>query len=73
MKRIIGIATCAVVLSAFATVATAKKPPVVPPYEAAADMNSAGWLTAPAENGRYYVAYTGSKGMTRQQVAEFAC
>jgi hypothetical protein len=72
MKRIIGIATCAVLWSAFSTDATAKKPPVVPQYEAAADYNSAGWLTAPAENGRFYVAYTGSKGMTRQQVAEFA-
>jgi hypothetical protein len=72
MKRIIGIAISAVMLSAFATSAIAKKPPVVHPYEAAADMNSAGWLTAPADNGRYYVAYTGSKGMTRQQVAEYA-
>lgn len=72
MKRIIGIATCAVLMSVFATTVTAKKPPVVPPYEAAADISSAGWLTAPAENGRFYVAYTGSKGMTRQQVAEYA-
>ncbi len=65
MKRIIGIATYAVMLSALATAATAK-PPVAPVYEAAADINSAGWLTAPAENGRYYVAYTGTKGMTRR-------
>ena len=71
MKRIIGIATFAVMLSALATAATAK-PPVAPVYEAATDINSAGWLTAPAENGRYYVAYTGTKGMTREQVAEFA-
>jgi hypothetical protein len=71
MKRIIGIATYAVLLSALATAATAK-PPVAPVYEAAADINNAGWLTAPAENGRYYVAYTGTKGMTREQVAEFA-
>ena len=71
MKRIIGIATYAVMLSALATAATAK-PPVAPVYEAATDINSAGWLTAPAENGRYYVAYTGTKGMTREQVAEFA-
>jgi hypothetical protein len=71
MKRIIGIAISAVMLSAFATTATAKKP-VAPPYEAAEDMNSSGWLTAPAENGRYYVAYTGAKGMTRKQVAEYA-
>lgn len=72
MKRIIGIATCAVMLSALATAVTAKPPAAPPVYEAATDINSAGWLTAPAENGRYYVAYTGSKGMTRQQVAEFA-
>ena len=71
MKRIIGIATHAVMLSALATAATAK-PPVAPVYEAATDITSAGWLTAPAENGRYYVAYTGTKGMTRAQVAEFA-
>jgi len=71
MKRIIGIATHAVMLSALATAATAK-PPVAPVYEAATDITSAGWLTAPAENGRYYVAYTGTKGMTREQVAEFA-
>ena len=71
MKRIIGIATYAVMLSALATAATAK-PPVAPVYEAATDITSAGWLTAPAENGRYYVAYTGTKGMTRAQVAEFA-
>jgi hypothetical protein len=71
MKRIIGIATYAVMLSAFATTAAAK-PPVAAQYEAAADINSAGWLTAPAEGGRFYVAYTGSKGMSRQQVAEFA-
>lgn len=70
MKRIIGIATFAVMLSAFATAATAKPP--VAQYEAAADINGAGWLTAPAENGRYYVVYTGAKGMSRQQVAQFA-
>src|SRR5688572_26139576 len=72
MKRIIGIATCAVLLSALATAVTAKPPAAPPVYEAATDINSAGWLTAPAENGRYYVVYTGPKGMTRQQVAEFA-
>jgi len=71
MKRIIGIATYAVMWSALATTATAK-PPVVPVYEAAADINNAGWLTAPAEEGRYYVVYTGTKGMTREQVAQFA-
>ena len=71
MKRIIGIATYAVMLSALATAATAK-PPVAPVYEAAADINNAGWLTAPAEDGRYYVVYTGTKGMTREQVAQFA-
>jgi hypothetical protein len=65
MKRLIGIAAAAIVLSACATAP-------VTTYQAAADLNSSGYLTAPAENGRYVVAYTGAKGMSREQVAEYA-
>jgi hypothetical protein len=67
MKRIIGATAAAIVLWGCATT-----PPPAPVYEAATDTNGAGYLTAPAENGRYAVVYTGSKGMTREQVAQFA-
>ncbi len=67
MKRTIGVTAAAIVLWGCAT-----SPPPAPVYEAATDVNGAGYLTAPAENGRYMVAYTGSKGMTREQVAQFA-
>jgi hypothetical protein len=50
----------------------ASAPPAAPVYEAAYTVNSPGYLTAPAENGRYAVAYTGTKGMSREQVAQFA-
>ncbi len=43
-----------------------------PAYRAASGPGSAGYFTAPAENGRYTVAYTGDKGMTQSQVAELA-
>jgi hypothetical protein len=45
-------------------------PPAV--YEAATDVNSPGFLTAPSDNGRFVVSYTGSKGMSREQVAQYA-
>jgi len=66
MKRIIGIAVVTAVMSGCATA-----PPVVT-YEAASNVNSAGYITAPAENGRFVVAYTGAKGMSREKVAEYA-
>jgi len=69
MKRISAIVALAAV---FSTYAFAKKPPPEPVYEAAPSLNTSGWLTAPAENGRYVVAYTGTKGMKRDQVARFA-
>lgn len=67
MKRTIGVAAAAIVFLGCAT-----SPPPAAVYQAATDVNGAGYLTAPAENGRYAVAYTGSKGMTREQVAQFA-
>ncbi len=67
MKRIIGATAAAIVLWGCAT-----SPPPAPVYEAASNTNGAGYLTAPAENGRYAVVYTGSKGMSREQVAQFA-
>ena len=66
MNRIIGVAAVAAVLWGCASA----PPPAV--YKPATDVNSAGYLTAPAENGRFAVAYTGTKGMSRERVAEFA-
>ena len=65
MKRQIVIAAAAVVLTACATAPA-------PTYEAAAHLDSSGYFSAPTENGRYAVAYTGAKGMSRAQVAEYA-
>jgi hypothetical protein len=67
MNRIIGVAVAAAVLLGCATA-----PPPAPTYQAAASLDSTGYLTAPAENGRIAVAYTGAKGMSREQVAQFA-
>jgi len=50
----------------------ASAPPPAPVYEAATEVNSPGYLTAPSENGRFVVSYTGTRGMTREQVAQFA-
>ena len=41
-------------------------------YEPAPAIGSPGYLTAPAENGRHTVVYTGSRGMSREQVAQYA-
>lgn len=65
MKRCILIATAAITL-----IACASSP--APTYQAATDLGTPGHLTAPAEDGRYTVAYTGAKGMSRAQVAEYA-
>ena len=67
MKRAIGATAAAIVMWGCAT-----SPPPAPVYEAATDMNAAGYIAIPAENGRYAVAYTGPRGMSREQVAEFA-
>jgi hypothetical protein len=67
MKRSMGVAAIAAVLWSCASA-----PPPAPVYEAASQVNAPGYITAPTENGRYLVSYTGTKGMTREQVAEFA-
>jgi hypothetical protein len=67
MMRIIAIATFAAVLAACAT---ASSPATK--YQAAPDLKSPGYLTMPSENGRFAVAFTGTKGMSRDQVARFA-
>jgi hypothetical protein len=67
MKRSMGVAAVAAVLWGCASA-----PPPAPVYQAATEVNSPGYLTAPAENGRYLVSYTGTRGMSREQVAQFA-
>lgn len=67
MKRTMGVAAIAALLWGCASA-----PPPAPVYEAAAGVNSPGYLTAPSEDGRFVVSYTGTRGMTREQVAEFA-
>jgi|HigsolmetaAR204D_1030405.scaffolds.fasta_scaffold00328_16 hypothetical protein len=64
MKRILVTAAAAILA------ACASAPSAV--YEAAADLNSPGYLVIPNDDGRYTVAYTGARGMTRAQVAEYA-
>jgi hypothetical protein len=41
-------------------------------YEAASGPNQVGYFSAPVDEGRLAVSYTGKKGMTPAQVAEFA-
>jgi len=65
MKRMIGI-TALFLLSASALA----RPPAK--YEPAPDINSPGYVTAPADNGRFTVVYTGARGMKPEQVAEYA-
>ena len=63
MKKIILVAAI-VGLSACQTAA--------PTYQAASGPNSPGYFSAPADDGRQTVIYTGQKGMSAAQVAEFA-
>lgn len=65
MNRFTVIAAGAIALTGCATAP-------VPTYEAAADFGAPGYLTTPAEGGRYTVVYTGAKSMSRAQVAEYA-
>jgi hypothetical protein len=67
MNRIIAVAAVAAVLCGCASA-----PPPAAVYQPATDVNSAGYLTAPAESGRFAVVYTGTRGMSRERVAEFA-
>jgi hypothetical protein len=66
-KRILGIAVVAMVWSA----AVSGRDPK-PTYQPATEINTAGYLTAPADDGRIAVVYTGARGMSRKQVAEYA-
>src|SRR5688572_5065826 len=65
MKRLIVIAVAAI-----ATSAVAAKPSET--YQPAPDINSPGYSTAPADEGRFTVVYTGVKGMSKSKVAEYA-
>ena len=67
MKRSMGVAAIAAVLWGCASA-----PPPAPVYEAATQVNSPGYLTTPTENGRFVVSYTGTRAMSREQVAQFA-
>lgn len=67
MKRSMGVAAIAAVLCGCASA-----PPPAPVYEAATEVNSPGYLTVPSESGRFVVSYTGTRGMSREQVAQFA-
>jgi hypothetical protein len=67
MNRVIGVAAFAAVLWGCASA-----PPPAAVYQPATDVNGAGYLTSPAESGRFAVVYTGTRGMSRERVAEFA-
>jgi hypothetical protein len=67
MKQTIAVVGVAVMLWGCASA-----PPPKPVYEAATNVNAPGYLTAPAETGRFAVVYTGTKGMSREQVAQYA-
>ena len=63
MKRLILIA---------ATLALGACQTAMPPYRAGSGPNDIGYFSAPAGGARHTVTYTGAKGMTPAQVAEFA-
>lgn len=70
MKPVLSLAV-AVALGVCASTSTTAAPPKAT-YEAAPGLDSSGWLTANADEGRYTVVYTGFPGMKKDQVAEFA-
>lgn len=43
-----------------------------PAYQAASTPGGVGYFSAPVDDGRHAISYTGAKGMTPAQVAEFA-
>jgi hypothetical protein len=55
-----------------ATLALGACQTAAPSYRAAGGPNSAGYFSAPVDGGRQAVTYTGEKGMTSAQVAEYA-
>jgi len=62
----------ALVLGVCISMSATAAPPAKATYEAAPGLDTSGWLTANADDGRYTVVYTGFPGMKREQVAEFA-
>jgi hypothetical protein len=69
-KPVLSLAV-ALALGACVSTSTAAPPPKAT-YEAAPGLDTSGWLTANADDGRYTVVYTGFPGMKRDQVVEFA-
>lgn len=65
-----GMKTALSMAVALALIACVASPP--PKYEAAPALGNPGYSTAPADNGRFTVVYTGASGMKREQVAQFA-
>jgi len=68
MKRVLSVAV-ALALGVCASTSSGGSPPQ-PTYEAAPGLDTSGWLTANADDGRYTVVYTGAPGMKREQVAD---
>lgn len=69
MKTVSSLAVVLICVCA-STSSTAAPPKAT--YVAAPGLDTSGWLTANADDGRYTVVYTGTPGMKREQVAEFA-
>lgn len=65
MKKVLLIAAAVMALGAC-------KSATVPAYKAAGGINQVGYLSAPEADGRATVVYTGAKGTTKAQVAEYA-
>ena len=65
MKRLVVIAVATIATAAFAA-----KPSEA--YQAAPAIDSPGYSSATADQGRFTVVYTGVKGMSKSKVAEFA-
>jgi hypothetical protein len=70
MKSALSLAV-ALALGVCASTSSTAAPPRAT-YVAAPGLDTSGWLTANADDGRYTVVYTGTPGMKREQVAEFA-
>jgi hypothetical protein len=70
MKSALSLAV-ALALGVCASTSSTAAPPKAT-YVAAPGLDTSGWLTANADDGRYTVVYTGTPGMKREQVAEFA-
>lgn len=70
MKSVLSLAV-ALALGVCVSTSSMAAPPKAT-YEAAPGLDTSGWLTANADDGRYTVVYTGFPGMKKEQVAEFA-